>query len=830
MKVSVYQNKTLLHELSILNDDIAFGGEIFIGRSDDCHIVLESHQISRHHAIVFLHDGQLKIKSNSQYGNVRINGSEIQEAIVPVNGKITIYDFELVFNEFDEILSASNTISATEGDITQIISPPSSEDQHSLEDEAGDLGGLDYEDADNLINEQTVVGSDDLLDNFEDEAGDELMAGPLEDEASLDDLENSDFNEDSTYSHEYDGGEPTSFDENNFVDDASLDEGEDLGVDDPLSDEEDIESVSDDVEDSNFDDMNDQTDDDNQNDMTFSDIDSLEDEGSFDQDFSGDDSDFGDSAGGFGDDGGFSDEDSKTQVISTFAKYKLQIFGEYSPFDSYILDDQVTKIGRDPNECQIVLDDPEVSKVHAYIKKSIVDCVLIDNDSSNGIIYNGERVNKAELTNGDEFIIGETTFTVSISSDLLDSERGRLMPVEENQEVIIEDELSQDMSFGDTDGEEDVLDFSTGIIEEEPKSLLAKIKKDPKKRNIAIVVVVILGLLLFTDSPKPEKNIAKDPKKGVPVTKDKDKKSKFSPEKLEFMEQNYQLATAKFNGGEYHEAKEYINLVQKIDPNYKASQTLAKSIQDSLDAIKRLKEEEEERKRRAEKLKKIADLVEKATQAVAEKKVESARNYFSEIYKLDPENIDIPPLKIEIDAYVAEKERIKREKELKIARRKAIEEKLKPGEMAYLKKEFFEASIQLTKFLSNNSGEQENKDLVEKAANMLNDANAKLQARIEPLLSKARSYKEGQDLKQAYESYKEVLKYAPFNEEALNEKISIREILNKRSKKIFREGLIKEDLSDFASAKEKFEEVKQISPKDSEYFDKAVKKLENYLE
>jgi len=75
-----------------------------------------------------------------------------------------------------------------------------------------------------------------------------------------------------------------------------------------------------------------------------------------------------------------------------------------------------------------------------------------------------------------------------------------------------------------------------------------------------------------------------------------------------------------------------------------------------------------------------------------------------------------------------------------------------------------------------------------------------------------------------------VLKLEPTNSEALNEVDDIKTQLDSRSKKIYREAIISESLSLFNDAKEKFQEVQQISPTDSEYYRKATDKLKNYLE
>ena len=66
------------------------------------------------------------------------------------------------------------------------------------------------------------------------------------------------------------------------------------------------------------------------------------------------------------------------------------------------------------------------------------------------------------------------------------------------------------------------------------------------------------------------------------------------------------------------------------------------------------------------------------------------------------------------------------------------------------------------------------------------------------------------------------------NEEAILEREGIFIELKKRSRKIYREALVAESLSLFGKAKEKFQEVQQISPINSEYYIKATDKLKNY--
>ncbi len=62
MKLDVSQFSQKVYDVEVLQDDLINGGEIYIGRADDCHIILDDQQVSRHHAIFFLKDGKVYVK------------------------------------------------------------------------------------------------------------------------------------------------------------------------------------------------------------------------------------------------------------------------------------------------------------------------------------------------------------------------------------------------------------------------------------------------------------------------------------------------------------------------------------------------------------------------------------------------------------------------------------------------------------------------------------------------------------------------------------------------------------------------------------------------
>lgn len=542
-------------------------------------------------------------------------------------------------------------------------------------------------------------------------------------------------------------------------------------------------------------------------------------------------SDEGDS--GFGGDGSESNDEfgmavlddgsdqESTRFFKAFINYQLVIFGEYAPYDRYQIDSNEIFIGRDPNRCQIVLNDPEVSSVHAVLRKNMVEITLEDLGSSNGTILNGERINKSSLSTNDEFVIGSTSFTLETQSDLLDSEADRLMPVEAGQ-MIETEEIEEELVTMDGDGD---LTFDSSAPPE--KSIIKRIWKDPVKRKKAIYAlagVVLLWVLFGEESPKPEEKVAEKTETEAPAPETQ----KVLPKELENARNvAYELGVNFFEQFRYDLAEPEFQKVVSIDPNYKKVQSY---LEETRAGLKHLAEIEAQKKAEEERIKTkkiIEELLVKAREAVKEKNITMAENYFSQIIEKDPENIEVSQLRLELESWQKEQERIALEKAAKEASRKKMVDSLAPGKTFYLKKEWYKAILKLEEFLRLKGIDE---DLVKEGSEMLSDAKNQLASELGPLIGKARSLKEGQDLKSAYEAFLEILKMEPTNSEALNEVDSIKNQLEMRAKRVYREAIISESLSLFTEAKEKYQEVQQISPTDSEYYRKASDKLKNYLE
>jgi pSer/pThr/pTyr-binding forkhead associated (FHA) protein/Flp pilus assembly protein TadD len=755
VKLIVLKNNVPLHEVSVDTADFDEMYEIYVGRSEDCHVQIDDPLISRHHFVLKNQNSSWYCEKLSQLGVITLNGSVVSKNPVANGDEVKCGAYSVIVADLPSLqqvrqpepayATAAPSYSAPmEDDLykTQIIAPPRPEPKQAK---------ATIPEPEPEITEEMVT--------------EELSSESGESVEDLDSMNNLDSLDDSVVSNDFsDNTESSSSDSNEFAGEIATS------------------------------------------------------------------SEFGDvtEADGGGD-GNFevatTDESNEsTRFFKAFVNYQLVLFGEHAPYDRFQIDQDEIFIGRDPKKCQIILDDPEVSSVHAVIRKKLTEIVLEDLNSSNGTILNAERINRAVIATGDEFVIGSTSFTLEVKSDLLDAEEDRLMPVESGQTIETE-EIEEEEIIGDAS---DINFDSDGVPE---KSLIKRFKKDPAFRKKVIYVVAGLGLAYVLlgdseDTSKPTKPaVAKEaPKKVDPNAKAKKQLSKDLENRRNIA---YELGVSFFEQNKYFEALREFQTVADIDPEYKKIQSYLEQTKVGLKRLEELEAQKRAEEERIKTKKLIEELLVKAREAVKERQIPVAESFFNQIIEKDPENIEVSQLKLELETWQKEEERKALEKAARETARKRMVDSLSPGKTYYLKKEWYRAILKLEEFLRIKGMDE---DLVKDASEMLSDSKNQLASDLGPLLGKARSLKEGQDLKSAYEAFLEVLKIEPTNAEALNEVDDIKSSLDARSKKIYREAIIAESLSLFADAKEKFQEVQQISPTDSDYYKKASEKLRNYLE
>lgn len=81
---------------------------------------------------------------------------------------------------------------------------------------------------------------------------------------------------------------------------------------------------------------------------------------------------------------------------------------------SYAIGEKGLIIGRDPAQCDIVIMDPNVSRVHAWVTVKKGEVVIIDRGSTNGTYVNQVKVENANLKSGDSIQLGRKCNTTLV--------------------------------------------------------------------------------------------------------------------------------------------------------------------------------------------------------------------------------------------------------------------------------------------------------------------------------------------------------------------------------------------------------------------------------
>jgi|GEM_PF-4924200 len=553
--------------------------------------------------------------------------------------------------------------------------------------------------------------------------------------------------------------------------------------------------------------------------------------------------------------------EEKTSILSSFLSIKLRLFGENIPYDIYNLENSETVFIGSAPPSEILLPSEEIGPQHSKITVKGSQLLLEDLGHTTGTLFQGERIKRAFLKNGDEFLIGNTAFKVEISSALLKEEAPTIMPTQAYQEIEIEkeievplEELENDLNFQTDSLEENQKRQSSNETSSSSKSLVGKLKaswQDPSKRKKIIYIAAALALgLLFLEEEKPAQppSTAKTEEKkqenskntqnnetgatetsGTQQTGENSKKEskKLSQEELEFVESKYLLGKKLLEIGDYMAAVKAFEDIKMLDENYKNSPILLIQAHEGLKKLAELEKEKNKEIERRKRLEQIEKLMEEANASFKEKKFVLAENFIAQILSKDPEHYKASQLRLEIKNLQEEEKRKKEEKEKKERERNALLQALSPGKTFFKKQEWYNAIIKLEDFLKLSSIDE---DLLNEASEMLKKAKENLKSHVENLASQAQNFEEGNDLKNAYETYDLILKADPTHEKALNQLSSLRDLLVKRARVIYREGLIAESLSIFDKAKEKFEQTKIIAPNNSEYYKKAEAKLKDYIQ
>ncbi len=138
---------------------------------------------------------------------------------------------------------------------------------------------------------------------------------------------------------------------------------------------------------------------------------------------------------------------------------KLIIMKNGEPQEEILIENEYTTLGR-AADCDIVIDDAQVSRHHLRIICILGDCFLEDLNSANGTLVNERLTKKCPLETGDTITIGESKFTYDAtrlqetSEEEFDKTRVQLIKQLSSPDETVPDPGQAPVFIGDMDAQD----------------------------------------------------------------------------------------------------------------------------------------------------------------------------------------------------------------------------------------------------------------------------------------------------------------------------------------------------------------------------------------
>lgn len=329
--------------------------------------------------------------------------------------------------------------------------------------------------------------------------------------------------------------------------------------------------------------------------------------------------------------------------------------------------DELT-LGRGPDN-ELVLPDIACSRRHAMIEHQGEDWVVIDLNSGNGTLVNGERIQRAVLRDGDEIEVGSTVFEFQLPG----------------QEELVDAPAAQ---AGTVPPRESTVTGTAPLAGAGGEGWWQRLIADPQRRRLMViggsafgglmVLLLLLKLLLpaTPDGPTPEEQARQlELKNHQAFSAQMDKAKRLVLDKR-WKDAKEAVLKARTYDPDNRLVEDYLETVKR---ELAASMALEqarvfieeKSWETAVAALNRIPDDSEYMKE-AERLKKeidnriVDDLLKQGMDLVREEKYSQAMIKFDEVYQRDPGNEEVAVYKEQCEEQL---ERAEREKRLAAARR-----------------------------------------------------------------------------------------------------------------------------------------------------------------
>ncbi|MFN7685813.1 MAG: FHA domain-containing protein [Oligoflexia bacterium] len=570
-------------------------------------------------------------------------------------------------------------------------------------------------------------------------------------------------------------------------------------------------------------------------------------------------------------------QDAKTAVLGSSAvKLKVRITVGNANIQEVEFDKEEVSIGRGKG-CDVVVKDKKASRKHALINRSgqgaLATYRIVDLQSANGTYVNGAKVTEHVLSGDDVVRIGDVEMVIQSVSPGFTAKAAKFLKLEEPISSGLQPEPEVQL-FGAADpspelpfegdgqigfktsgssvmnvaGVSGVSNFpgipgisSAGSGSAGP-SLIDKFQALPPARRFRVALIGLLGVFaLFTfleETPTPKKKSKKSKApaaaaSGVPVASQSGRPQKvlpsfaeLTPDLQKFVDSQYNLSMEYFRNRDFDRALYEIDKIFQYVAEYKDATDLKRY---SIEGKQRLAAQEEERKRKeAERQvrERVAQLVLEIEGHMSRKEYDRARDFFSEVIAIDPENQQIAEWKKVIQQYEDEQ----REAELRNRLIRETNERasgvIATGDLQRKEGKWIQA---IETYESALALEPQDKKVIERAQSGIRKAKQGLKSAVEPLIAEGRELESQSEFAKAFASYEKARQVDPQSKEAVDGLQRVRGILSDQIRALYTEAVLAESYSDFAQAKAKFEQIVATAPKDDLYYERARRKLSKYV-
>lgn len=554
------------------------------------------------------------------------------------------------------------------------------------------------------------------------------------------------------------------------------------------------------------------------------------------------------------------DEDGKTKITPVGRiSAKLILSPGAANFTEYELTQDEVSIGRGKN-CTIVLNDKKASRKNAVIRRVGAGFAIKDLESANGTFVNGERIQEHELSGDDVIRVGNTEIEFkAFSQDYAAKEKDFMsLPPEPEEEAEVVADFQPPMELpaggmvapdpGMIQGIGQGTDLAgqlpaspvgveigaiPGITGTDPKGKGKK--KTLKEKFLAlpkplqgVLTIAFVALLYWASQDEPEIVKKPPPKKATAPTGDRGPLTfeALSADQKRFVENQHSLAFDYYRNKEYDKALFEIQKIFTLIPDYKDSREIERYAKEGKRKLEALEEEKRKKEEEAALKAKIAQLIDEIKGLMQAKKYDEAKELFSQVLAIDPDNADVASWKKEIEAY--EEQRRIEAQALQVQKdiNKHAWDVYREGLVLKKQGKYHSAIPVFQKVIDIGASDKSVIDLSKKMIAVCKDT---IRKQRDPILAEAKQAEDAGDFSKAFNLYKKATRVDPPHPAGYQGMNRIRGVLHEKAKAIYTEAVLAESFSDFTTARKLFKDCLSVAPEDDIYHERSLRKLARYF-